>query len=75
MAVWTPHQVARLKRWQACSWVHPLTCGGDHGTQGDRVLTVAPDGVVCRKCGYRQTHVIVGMLEHEPPPHPATAIG
>lgn len=44
---------------QWCDRMHPLTCGG----AGCREVLVADsDGLLCPKCGYRQTWVPPGFL-------------
>lgn len=60
---WTTVQVAALNRFQQARFMHPFTCGGDHGTKDDRVLTATPDGWVCLKCGYTQKWAHAFMLE------------
>lgn len=59
-----------IRAWQACEWVHPLTCGS--GNRGDAahvagtrhrrdkdegLLRVDGDGLYCMDCDYRQTWV------------------
>lgn len=77
-APWTPEQVANLRAWQACRWVHPFTCGPCRdklGTRGpgwfnDRVLTPTVDGWVCVTCAYTQNWAHDFMLNQGPPPNP-----
>jgi hypothetical protein len=72
-APWTDEQVAKLAEWQTCRWVHPFTCGGDHGTQKDRVLTPTREGWVCRTCGYTQNWAHEFMFKGAPA-HPLSRL-
>lgn len=57
----TDAQVDALKEWQACGWVHPLTCC-DHVS-----MVPTREGLVCPKCDYVQTDVPKFVLDGLPP--------
>jgi hypothetical protein len=68
VTLWTAEQVARLKRWQACPYVHPYTCPGrDDEVCETRELTPTLNGWVCACGKYTQRWAHLPMLDTEPP--------
>lgn len=63
-APWTDEQVRDLNEFQACGYVHPFTCDGDHP---DRTLVATPEGWKCRHCDYRQPWAWSFMTQGAPP--------
>lgn len=78
-APWTDEQVAALTRWQI-GWMHPFTCGNDHGLTGvgpgipkEVLLLPTNDGWRCPLgCGWEQDWAHDFMFD--PPPDPFAAI-
>jgi hypothetical protein len=66
-APWTEKEVTALNAFQSCGRIHPFTCGGDHGSQTDRVLVATPSGWVCRGCDYTQDWAHDFMFQDVPP--------
>lgn len=71
-APFTTGQVEAIKAWQACTWVHPLTCAnrgdGDHVVTTDLgVLEVDIDGLFCPSCDYTQKWVPENCVRPLPP--------
>jgi hypothetical protein len=62
-APWSDEEVKALNRFQGYGFVHPFTCGNDHGTQDDRVLVATKDGWICPGCDYKQTWAYEIMFE------------
>jgi len=78
-APWSDEEVAGLRRWQACDWVHAFTCpnhdDADHvayreDTGSPDALVVDNDGWICEWCNYQQGWAHRFMLAG-PPPEPA----
>lgn len=65
-APFTPEEVAKLREWQACDWVHPFTCC-EHLT-----MDVTERGFVCRRCG-REQHWCHDFMTKGAPPNPLDA--
>lgn len=58
-----------IQAWQACPWVHPLTCGNDSRHEPLAPRVVDRDVILaCPSCDYIQRHV-PAMLSG-PPPNP-----
>lgn len=67
-----------LAAWQACSFVHPFTCGPCRDADEDQpvaehALVPTPDGWVCTTCDYRQYWAHEFMFERIPA-HPFGSI-
>lgn len=63
-------KIANVQRWQAASWMHPLTCGNDSGHAN--LEPVERDGkvvLICKDCPYVQEWIPTCCL-HGPPPDP-----
>lgn len=52
--VFTQSELKKLRAWQSCDFVHPLTCFCAV-PQEERVLKPFPRGLVCPNCGLTQT--------------------
>ena len=71
-APFTDEQVANLKRYQECAWVHPFTCCSDGECKRSERLdqgTLIPtnDGWVCPCGNYKQNWAHAGMAGDLPP--------
>lgn len=64
-APWTAQQVANLKRWQACEWVHPYICPSPQ--HPGHVLTPTEEGWHCSRCEYTQSWAHPSSLSGLPP--------
>jgi hypothetical protein len=77
---WTPEEVLNLEAWQACTWVHPYTCGPCRDAdptdrdrlsmwRSDHPLVPTVNGWRCPTCNYRQNWCY-GPMVYGPPPNP-----